>query len=263
MNDKKRIERHYIEEFFKLLGETPEDIQNTESPDFIINLHKLEIGIEITVFHSDLKNKKAWTRRLVEEAWTSLQKKIMTEVERNNELRNMNGLLSFKNLEVPPNSDHNLFVNEIVQLSLEMIKTGCQKIAPGTNYPLLNKYLKNFCLEKVNCYITWEWNYNVSFIDLSETELINTVKPKTDRSKSYFKRHIDELWLIVISGVRLSQTMPVDLAVKLDSFNKLDRLLWKSKYKNAFIYQYQIGIIYKWPNWIKIGKEQLYPTIKE
>lgn len=263
MNDKKKIERFYLKEFFKLLGETPENIQDGEAPDFIINLHQLEIGIEITEFHSDLKGEKARPRRLVEEAWTSLQKMIMVEVERYNELRNMNGLLSFKNLEIPRNSDHKLFIDELVQLSLEMIKTGCQKIAPGINYPLLNKYLKKFYLEKVNCYITWEWNYNVSFIGLSESELINTVKPKIDRAEDYLKRHIDELWLIVVSGVRLSQTMPVHLTAKFNSFNKLDRLLLGSNYNNVFVYQYQIGVIYKWPNWVKIGKEQLYPTIEE
>lgn len=261
MNDKKEFERYYLKEFFKLLNETPENIQDSESPDFIVNIHQLEIGIEITEFHSDLKGEKGRPRRLVEEAWASLQKKIMTEVEKYEELKNMKGLLSFENVEIPRNSGQKSFIDELIQLSLEMFKTGQQKISPGINYPLLNKYLKKFCLEKVNCYITWEWNHNASFIGLSERELINTVKPKIDRAKDYLKRHVDELWLIVVSGVRLSQAMPVDLIVKLNTFNKLDRLLRGSNYKNVFLYQYQIGVIYKWPNWSKIGEEQLYPTI--
>ena len=91
--------------------------------------------------------------------------------------------------------------------------------------------------------------------------MINTVNPKIDRAKDYLKRHVDELWLIVVSDVRLSQAMPVDLIAKLNTFNKLDRLLLGSNYKNVFLYQYQIGVIYKWPNWSKIGGEQLYPTI--
>ena len=261
MNDKKEFERYYLKEFFKLLNETPENIQDSESPDFIVNIHQLEIGIEITEFHSDLKGEKGWPRRLVEEAWASLQKKIMTEVEKYEELKNMKGLLSFENVEIPRNSEQKSFIDELIQVSLEMFKTGQQKISPGINYPLLNKYLKKFCLEKVNCYITWEWNHNASFIGLSERELINTVKSKIDRAKDYLKRHVDELWLIVVSDVRLSQAMPVDLIAKLNTFNKLDRLLLGSNYKNVFLYQYQIGVIYKWPNWSKIGGEQLYPTI--
>jgi len=148
MNDKKEFERYYLKEFFKLLNETPENIQDSESPDFIVNIHQLEIGIEITEFHSDLKGEKGRPRRLVEEAWASLQKKIMTEVEKYEELKNMKGLLSFKNMEIPRNSEQKSFIDELIQLSLEMFKTSQQKISPGINYPLLNKYLKNSVLKK-------------------------------------------------------------------------------------------------------------------
>jgi len=66
MNDKKAIERYYLDEFFKLLGETPENIQNSEAPDFIVNLNELKIGIALTEFYSDLKGEKELPRRLVE-----------------------------------------------------------------------------------------------------------------------------------------------------------------------------------------------------
>lgn len=262
MNDKKKIERFYLNEFLKLLGEKPENVQYTESLDFIVNLRQLKIGMEITEFHSDLKGEKGRPRRLIEEAWTLLQKNIMKEVEKYKELRNMNGFLSFKKLEIPRNSNHKSFVDELIQLSLEMVKTNCQKTTPGIKYPILNQYLKKFLLEKVKCYITREWNHNVSFIGLSESELINAVKPKIHRAIDYWKKHIDELWLIVVSGVRLSQTMPIHLTAKLNSFNKLDRVLRGSNFSKVFVYQYQVGVIYKWPGWVKISKEQLYSTIE-
>jgi len=185
----------------------------------------------------------------------------MTEIEKSEELRNSNGSLSFKSLKIPRNSDQKSFIDELVQLSLEMIKADCRKVSPGINYPSLNKYLKSFYSEKVSCYITWEWNHNASFIGLSELELINFVKPKIDRAEDYLKRYVDKLWLITVSGVRLSHTMPVHLRTKLNSFEKSDKLLMGSYYNNVFIYQYQIGVIYKWPNWIKIKEEQLYPII--
>ena len=123
--------------------------------------------------------------------------------------------------------------------------------------------MKKFYFEQVNCYITWEWNHIASFIGLSESELINVAKPKIDKATDYRKSHIEKLWLIIVSGVKLSQTMPVHLADKLNSFEQLDSLLMASNYERVFLYQYQLGVIYEWPKWIKIGKERLFRTIPE
>jgi hypothetical protein len=262
MKSKKKIERFYLDRFFDLLGETPERIQCEEAPDFVVDFRQTKIGIEITEFHSNIKGEKGWPRRLVEEAWEYLRKEIMKEVEKYEELKNTKGFLFFKNLELPPDSLYKEFLGELVQLSIEMIKSGLREINPGLNYPLLNKYLKKFCLEKVDFYISWEWNHIVSFIGLSELELINAVEPKFDKATDYRKTHIDALWLIIVSGVRLSQTMPIPLKNKLDSFSQLDSLLKASMYEKVFLFQYQVGVIYQWPKWIKIGKGQLYPTVE-
>jgi hypothetical protein len=58
MSDKKKIERFYLDEFFKILGEIPEDVKAGEAPDFIVKLRQLTIGVEVTEFHSGLKREK-------------------------------------------------------------------------------------------------------------------------------------------------------------------------------------------------------------
>jgi len=225
MNEKKRIEHFYLEKFFKLLGEKPEDVQEGEAPDFIVKLHQAKLGIEVTEFHSDLKGEKCWPRRAIEENWASLQRTIMEEVEEYKELEKTNGFLSFKKMELPAKSEYREFISELMKLSLEMVRSDYKEIKPGINYPLLNKYLRKFHLEKVGCYITWEWNHNIAWVGLTETELISAVKTKIEKIVSYKQKHIDELWLLIISGHRLSQEMGGLLSYKLNNFNQLNSLL--------------------------------------
>jgi hypothetical protein len=41
MSDKKKIERFYLDEFFKILSKTPDEVQQGEAPDFIVKLRHL------------------------------------------------------------------------------------------------------------------------------------------------------------------------------------------------------------------------------
>jgi len=268
MSDKKKIERFYLDEFFKILGKTPEEVKDGEAPDFIVKLRQLTIGVEVTEFHSGLKRekdnpRKDIPRRAVEEAWTSLQRIITEKIGDYKELKNTCGLLSFKQLELPQNSKYKEFVNELIKLSLEMIEANREEISPDSNYPLLNKYLSEFRLEKVGCYMTWEWSPNDPSLGLTESELIDTIQPKLVKAETYIRKNIDVLWLLVVSGSRLSQTMSVRLSNRLLSYKKLDYLLSRSIFEKIYIYQYMVGVVYEWPNWVKIGTEQLYPTIQK
>ena len=182
MSKKKENERFYLDKFLTLLGKVPDEIKSGESPDFIVILQQKKIGIELTNFHSNSKGEYGRPRREIEEAWVALQGTIMGEVEKCNELRETNGLLFFKKLGLPPKSKHREFTDELIKLSLEMINSGYKEIKPGANYPILNKYLKKFYLEKVGCYITWEWNYNVSSVGITEEELINASKSKIEKA---------------------------------------------------------------------------------
>ena len=258
---KKRIERFYLDEFLKLLGEKPDKIYEGETPDFVLELNQLSIGIELTEFHSDLKGDKGYPRRLIEESWTSLQQDIMKAVCKDAVLEKTNGFLTFKELDLPPKSKYDEFIEELIQLSHEMLESNHDKIKPGSAYPLLNKYLKQFYLKRVDCYITWEWNHISSFIGLTETELIKTIQPKIKKSKHYRKNDLDELWLIIVSGTNLSQTMPTHLGETLRTFDTTNAILSESFFNKVFIYQYMLYVLYEWPEWIQIGEEKLYPTI--
>jgi hypothetical protein len=185
----------------------------------------------------------------------------MEAVEEHKELEETNGYLSFKELELPATSEYRQFVSELIKLSLEMIASDRKEIKPGTNYPLLNKYLAKFCLEKVGCYITWEWNYNFAWVGLTEVELIDAIRTKIEKIVNYKQKDLDELWLLIISGHRLSQDMGRLLEYKLNTYSHLNSVLKKSGYSKAYTYQYMLNVIYQWPGWTKIGTEDLIPTI--
>lgn len=125
-------------------------------------------------------------------------------------------------------------------------------LKPESSYLTLSKYLKKFNIKQVSCYSTWEWNHNVSFIGISETELLNCIKSKVDKASSYKRDDIDELWLLVASGAKLSQATPVYLQDYLKSFQEVNALLTQSAFKHCYFLQYMLGIVYKWPDWQKI-----------
>jgi len=258
VNKQKDIERFYLDEFFKIFGNTPEIIESSEAPDFTVRFGGKKFGIEVTEYHSALKDKKDIPRRAIEEGWQILQKLIMEEVEKYYELKNTHGILFFKDLELPTKSQYKSFVSEIIELSLESVKTDRTKIEPDLRHPILKKYLIKFEIRKVGIYITWDWNKNASFIGLEEDGLINVIKPKL---LNYKDSAIDELWLLVISGHRLSQTMPMRIEYELRSYYKLNKLLQESEYKKVYIFKYMFGVIYEWPGWQKIGREKLHHTI--
>jgi len=255
MRKKKENERFYLDKFLALLGKVADEIHPGESPDFIVSIATKKIGIELTDFHSDLKGESGKPRRAVEEAWRLIQGMIMEEVKKCNKLKETFGFLSFKKLELPPKSKHKIFTDELIKLSLGMIDSDYKEIKPGGDYPLLNKYLEKYSLERAGCYITWQWNHNASFVGITETRLINATKSKIEKVVNYKEKNIDALWLLIVSGHRLSQAMGLNLHHKLNTFDQLNNLLKHSGYNKIFIYQYMFGVIYEWPGWVKIGKE--------
>jgi len=118
MAQKKEIERFYLDKFLALLGIVPDDICEGEAPDFIISLQGKKTGIEITEYHSGAKDEDGRPRRAIENNWGQLQKVIMGEVERYEELSGTNGLLFFKKLELPSKSQYRKFTDELIQFSI-------------------------------------------------------------------------------------------------------------------------------------------------
>lgn len=188
----------------------------------------------------------------------------MGEVKGIDELNKTHGHLFFKKLGIPPSKIQGEFIEELIKLSLQMISSDCEEINfcckeitanNDYSYPLLKKYLNKVYLKKVDCYITWGWNHNVSSTGLTEDELIHTIESKVEKAKKYKQKDIDELWLLIFSGHQLSQAMGIQLLDKLSNYDQLNNMLGQSEFEKVYIYQHMHSVIYKWPGWKKIGKE--------
>lgn len=257
ISNRKKAERSYLGEFLALLGKVPDKVVCGESPDFVVVFHQKKIGVEETEFHGDPKGKKGSQWRAVEENWRFLQRMIMEKVKKCNELKETSGLLFSERRELPPRREYGRFVDELVKLSGEMINSDCKEITPGGDYPLLHKYLKKFHLEKCGCYSTWKWNQEVSSFGVTERGLIDAAEPKVKKLAKYKGEGVDEVWLLIVSGLQLSQALGIDLSGKLKTFDRLNSLLTESGFKRVYLYQYLLDVAYEWPGWVKIGRENL------
>lgn len=253
---KKREELFYLNKFLALLDIVPLSIEKRESPDFLVKFRESQIGIEVTGYHSGITDAKGRPRREIEEDWTYLQKKIMAEVNQHKELENTSGLIFFKKLKLPNRSEYNNFIGELVKFALDIIQKDINETEPDDIFPLLMKYIKKIFVKKAGCNIAWDWNYNVSSVGLAESELINSVRSKL--IANYSDSKFDELWLLIVSGYRLSQAMGIHLVYELNSYRNLKDMLRASCLNRVFIYQYMFDIIYEWPQWVKIkGKNTI------
>jgi hypothetical protein len=257
---KKEVERAYLDKFLNLMNYHPQTIIEGESPDFLIKLDK-DIGLEMVAYHSAAKGKADRPRRLIEEEWRLFQDIIMTEVEKYGALTETYGHLAFRELEIPSRKEYDKFLKELIDASLKMVSAGTQHYHPEENHPQLIKYLSSFSLEKVGCYITWDWNHNAALVGLTEDELIKTIRPKIEKAMKYSGESIDENWLLVVDGPYLSQEMGRFLQHKLPDFTQVDKLLRESKFNAVYIFQYMFDVVHQWPGWKKYGKYRAINTI--
>lgn len=189
----------------------------------------------------------------------------MSEVDKVPELKGIFGFLEYHALDLPARRQHEQFVQELLRLSLRMIATDSLEAKPNKKgYPLLSRFIEKLTLKRVGCYLTWEWDHTAAFVGLSEEELINMVTPKAVRTDNYLKKgKFDELWLLVVSEHRLSQTLPPMLLDKLNSFETLNKTLQESGFARVFVYQHLLDVVYEWPGWKKLGEEKFISTIDE
>src|SRR3990172_8520278 len=105
--------------------------------ELLSKLQQKKIGIELTEFHSGSKRRKGSFRRSGEDAWELVQTTIMEEVNKHNELNETSGLLFFKRMKLPSESERKKFAEEPIQLATNIIKSEPQKNNPCLSLPFI------------------------------------------------------------------------------------------------------------------------------
>jgi len=260
MDDKKRKELFYLKPFLKLYGVSPIKITlNVESPDFIINYSGKKIGIELTEYHS-LIEISGHSRREVESNWEKIQKKIYENVKLDNELIGTHVLMFLRKIILPSQVEIPSFIDELINCTkIFIVEDKKSSLVPET-YKILNKYIDRIDISKINdtSFLKWECDINAGSIGLTEEGLLSIIESKINKGERYRLRGVNELWLLVVFGHRISQSVPPRLKYKLEEFTVLNSILSISSYNYVFLYLYMYDVIYRWPNWIKFGKGNFF-----
>jgi len=264
MDNKKRKELYYLEPFLKLYGVSPTKINlNVESPDFIINYSDKKIGIELTEYHS-LQEVLGHSRREVESNWERIQGKIYEKIKLDKELMGTHVLMFLRKIILPSQGEISSFIEELINCTkLFIVEDKKSSLVPEA-YKILNKYIDQIDVSKINdtSFLKWECDINTGSIGLKEKELLNVITPKISKDKIYYLKNLDELWLLVTFGWRISQSAPPRLKYKLEEFKTLNLVLSKSSYTHVFLYLHWYDVIYRWPNWEKFGKGKFFDLVE-
>ncbi len=245
----KENELFYLNKFLQRMKIKPKYIECGEDPpDFYMLYQSNKIAIEVTEYHSMRKSSGGHVWRAVEEEWRKIRDLFIKERKRYTKLDDVHGFLSFRELEMPPVMKHGQFVTELLEFGISQHKTLTEerssfKRFPST-YPLLNKYLKEMHLEKVNCYMTWDRN-SATFVGINEKELEKCVSKKL---KIQCPQQITENWLLIVSGANMSQQIGLTHYEKFNNFAQLNEHLEKSSFNKVFFFQYVFQRVLCWFN---------------
>jgi hypothetical protein len=260
MNNKKNEELHYLKTFLTLYTlSKAKIIANTESPDFIIDYLNKKIGIELTTYHS-LPDLEEYSKREVESNWERLQSNIFKRVQIENGLAGVFVNISFRKKLMPSSREKEYFIDELIGFVKTNLHKETESFSILADDKPLNKYVRKIIIKKINVtqHLKWNSNINVGSIGLHKESLLSIVRSKIRKENAYLSKNIDELWLLVVFGYRISQSAFPKLKHELEAFIDLDLILKKSKFKHGFLYLYSYDVIYRWPVWEKFCKGVFY-----
>lgn len=245
--NQKDEELFYLNKFLQRMEIEQEHIERGEDPpDFYMVYGSKRIAIEVTEYHSMRKGPGGHAWRAVEEAWRSIRDLFTKERERYPKLDDVHGLLSFRELKMPPANKYGQFVTELLKFGISRYNTLTEERSMfdsfPSNYPLLNKYLKKIKLQKVNCYMTWDRD-SAAYIGIGEKELEKCVSKKL---KKPHPQQISENWLLIVSGTAMSQQIGLIPCKKFNGFTQLNSRLEKSSFDKIFFYQYMWKRVLCW-----------------
>jgi hypothetical protein len=162
--------------------------------------------LEITAYQSGAILEDGTERRPVENEWERLKLAADTFRRQNNpELREINAGLMFRG-KVPPRRDHAAFLDEIATFALthlgELTAEDRAYWPSDLASPVMQAYLRTLYLRK-DQYPEWYSNIPAGFVDRPGHGIAAIVAEKSKRKY----RPVDELWLVIQCGTRISEMM--------------------------------------------------------
>jgi hypothetical protein len=260
IDNKKEDDLGFLKEFLATIDLRVQNItpRNPPEPDFEVTIGNQSIGIEATGYFMDHKNNKGSNLQAIWKHDRKIMELLDNKAASSNVLKGIWGTLFFKSEKRPSNKELAQFCDEVIKFAEESI---CTKIIsektlhlkPNDKFPLLINYLNLISLFKTNFLPSWQINWFIG-VNFTEEQLINVIKPKTEKKHKYSYNNFNELWLLVVFGVQPSQAVPPLRIVedRLKNFTHLNNVLKSSYFNKVYLFLRSDHIVFKWPGWNKI-----------
>lgn len=231
----KANERGILDQYFKALGLPYTVIEEAEPPDFIVQVGRQRVGVEITEYHVPHRLPGGFTRRAVEDGWERLRSYVVEFRKTHPELDRLSIWLEFTGLCVPSGKELPSFVAAVAALIADTRPSmndedGYLYIRIEPDSPaILRSYLKTVRIKKVSCYMEWDWNHSAGGVGTSDQEMLAAVGQKL---KGYQPPDgLDANHLVVAGwGGRMSEIIAPLSAEQFQSFTAFNAALEESPF---------------------------------
>lgn len=232
---KKAAERAALAALLTALGVAPANVDEGETPDFVLALDGRSVGVEMTTFQSNTSMDGRLGRRQVESEWERLDKAIEAFRQARPELRDLNVGLMFHGAG-PPRGVHQAFMEEVAAFALGravgLTDRDVELWPPAFTSPLMSKYLRTVYLRRCE-YARWYSNIVAGWIGLPDSTLGQIVEQKSSRPF----RATDELWLAIQSTTRVSELLiPLNGSADFEAIPGLEEVLRSSPFSRTFVF---------------------------
>lgn len=231
-------------------------VNGNHNPDFIAQINESKIGVEETTYYRQQRKGESYPRQLKESAWQDLRDIIENKRKNHVELNEIYGTVRFGKFLLPPSKEYDSFADELVKFAISKVEELSDDFkrykAFDYEYTHLRKYVEYFELQKVVCYMFWDWRHRADSVGLQKDELCSVIQAKIDK---YTDCQANENWLLVTSGTQISQQMGRLCVGIMNEWKDVFDLLDKSPFDKVYVYDYmrsRIVLYTKVGRWKKI-----------
>jgi hypothetical protein len=242
--NQKESERRTLDAVLAALGVRPDqEPEDGETPDFTVTLSGKTIGVGITMYRSGDTVEGGTGRRQVENEWELLKAASDRFRSQKPEFRDINVGLMFSG-PVPSRKQHAAFIDEVAAFirahDKELSSTGVTFWPQSFTAPLMRSFLRALDL-RTGPYAEWHSNLAAGYVARPDQTIAAIV---ADKSAKQF-RPVDELWLVIQCGTRVSEMMLDIMGVEdFDAVPSLEPYIFSSVVVLAYTgaYEWQRGV---------------------
>ena len=247
----------------KLDGSFESGLEPNKAPDSWITSSGKRIAVEVTEFHSGEMSPAGHRRRAVEEEWSKrLFLSINSERLKYPDLAHIQGILFFRELDVPSRPESVQFTNELLHFSCTKagsINKEATFYSFGSQYSLLDKYLHSIFFQKADEAIPpedlfWHWNHDFAWVGFTNEELYNSISSKLGKARP---EGAAENWLLLVSRLSPSQSMGLAPLQEFAGCTKTNEALAQGPFDKIYVFQRAYGRVLLWEpstGWTEVCK---------